>query len=136
MPSYEIVFWKRSLHKYVYTYAYIHIWRALFQNTIYNLGMCITNPFSFWNGAYRVLEKELFIYWLNLCNYISVRYIRIFVSMLQYWSLILSCIHSNTNNDCCLCVLSRLAMLHTLSLSHKGYIYRISLDDFVLKWNV
>ena len=40
----------------IHIYIYIYAWRALFQTIISKLGICITN--SFWNGAYRLLEKS------------------------------------------------------------------------------
>ena len=62
MPSSEIIFWKRTLHTYVHTYAYIHMWKALYQNTILEFGFGITNSFSgmalnrFWKRALHILE--------------------------------------------------------------------------------
>ena len=40
----EIMFWKRVLYKCLHIYAYILMWKALFQSIIYQLG--IANPFS------------------------------------------------------------------------------------------
>ena len=61
VPSLEIIFWKITIHKYVnvmYIYIYTYV-EALFQNTIYDLGIGIARPFCCcWNGAYRVLEKS------------------------------------------------------------------------------
>ena len=55
MPSSKVMFWKRALHKYIHTYPYILMWKTVFQNTIYELGIDIANPF-FFTGAYRILE--------------------------------------------------------------------------------
>ena len=46
MPSLEIMFWKRALHKYVPIYSYIHMWKALDQNTILERGISIASSFS------------------------------------------------------------------------------------------
>ena len=37
MPGSENMFWKWALHKYAHIYARMHMWKALFQNTIYEL---------------------------------------------------------------------------------------------------
>ena len=57
IKSSDIMFWKRDLHKNVHKYVYIHMRKALFEGTINEFGIGITNPF-FWIGAYRVLEKK------------------------------------------------------------------------------
>ena len=46
MPSSEIIFWKRILHKYVDIYAYTHMWKACYQNTTIGRGICIASSFS------------------------------------------------------------------------------------------
>ena len=47
MPSLEINFWKRTLHRYVHICIYnIHAWKALYQSTIFELGIGIASSFS------------------------------------------------------------------------------------------
>ena len=45
MPSSEIMFWNRALPKYVHRYTYILLWKALYQNTIFELGIDIASSF-------------------------------------------------------------------------------------------
>ena len=57
MLSSEIMFWKRTLHNHVHIDTYIHMWKALYQNTILELGIGIASSFSemvlnvFWKRA-------------------------------------------------------------------------------------
>ena len=44
MLSLEIMFWKRSLHKYVHIHVFIHIFKALFKQILIKLGICISSP--------------------------------------------------------------------------------------------
>ena len=37
MPSLEMMFWKRALHKYIHIYAYINMWKALLKRQFTNL---------------------------------------------------------------------------------------------------
>ena len=47
------------------------MWRALLQNLIFKLGICMINPFSFCNGTYHVLEKSssyASLWWKSIVN--------------------------------------------------------------------
>ena len=46
MPSLEIMFWQKALHKYVHISAHTHIWKALYQITTLELGFGIARSFS------------------------------------------------------------------------------------------
>ena len=46
MPSSKILFWKRAFHKYVHIYAYICMWKAHYQNTIFELDIGAASSFS------------------------------------------------------------------------------------------
>ena len=56
-PCLKIMFGKRALHKYVYVYTYTDMWKTLYQNTIFELGIGIAISFSgmaltaFWKRA-------------------------------------------------------------------------------------
>ena len=62
MPSFEIMFEKRALYKYVDIPVCMCIGRAFFQNRISKLAIGIANSFLFLfvfvNGVYRLLEKS------------------------------------------------------------------------------
>ena len=61
---FEIMFWKRALHKYAYIYIYIYvhafICERLFSKT-QSMNLALTWKAFFWNGLLH-LRKELFIY--------------------------------------------------------------------------
>ena len=61
MPSSEIMFCKRALHKYVHVYAYIHICKKLFAKTqSLNLALALQAHF-FLEWRLTRFGKELFI---------------------------------------------------------------------------
>ena len=68
MPSSEIMFSKRALHKYVHIYAYIHMRKALFENIIYELGSGIASPF-FYMALVAFWKRGLHIH-ICMCMYI------------------------------------------------------------------
>ena len=75
LPSSEIVFWKRTLPKYVHKYAYIDMWKALFQNINYELdtlspyfGMALN---AFWK---RALPIYIYIYIYIYMNFVLRRH--------------------------------------------------------------
>ena len=59
MPSSEIMFWKRALPKRA-AYIYMHMWKVLYQNTIFEVDIGITSSVS--GIALNAFWKELFIY--------------------------------------------------------------------------
>ena len=65
--------WQRALHKYVHICIYIHLWKALFQRTIYELGIDIPSHL-FWLDTYPVSEKSSsYIYtYINICIFTNV----------------------------------------------------------------
>ena len=92
-PSSDIVFRKRSFHKYVYKLE----WRVFFQN-IYNLGIGIANPFL-WNGACGVLEKSspyiyIYIYRQFVITWPSLIYVYIYKAI--QWKCVFMCSHTHT----------------------------------------
>ena len=60
MPSSEIMFWNRVLHKYVHIYAYIRMSKALYQNRIFEFSVAFQVHFLEWRLSH--LGKELFKY--------------------------------------------------------------------------
>ena len=80
MPSSEIMFWKRALHKCVQVYVYIPTVESLFQDIVLDLGTWHSKP-SFLNGAHRVLEKRSS--YAYACTYIFV-YITIYIYRYLY----------------------------------------------------
>ena len=68
MPSSEIMFRKRALHKYVHIYPLIHLWKGLYQNTIFELSIGIASSFSgmvlnvFWKIALHMFCVKLIRY--------------------------------------------------------------------------
>ena len=59
MLSSKIVFWKRTLHIFIYLYGYTYLWRAFIQTMISKLDIGIANSI-FGLALMAVLEKELF----------------------------------------------------------------------------
>ena len=60
MSGAEIMFWKRALHKYGHISATTPVWKALYQNTIFEHGIGIASSFSglvlnaFWKRALHI----------------------------------------------------------------------------------
>ena len=65
LPSLQVMSWKRAIHKYVHIYTYIYMWKALYQNPIFELGICIASSFSgmvlnaFWKRAPQICMAVL-----------------------------------------------------------------------------
>ena len=60
MPSSEVMFWKRALHKYVHVYTYIYILEKLFTKT-QSLNSALTLQTHFREWRFTRFGKELFI---------------------------------------------------------------------------
>ena len=88
LPSLEIIFWKRVLHKYEHIYIYIyiyiyytHMWKTLYQSTIFEIGIGIASSFSgmtlkaFWKRAPHIhIHTHIYIY-IYIYIYWSVKYL-------------------------------------------------------------
>ena len=76
MPTLEIMFWKRALHKYVHTYTHIYISEKLFTKIEWlNLAFALQAHFLEWHLMR--FGKELFIYtYINMKSFFSkTRYV-------------------------------------------------------------
>ena len=61
MTSFEIMFWKRALHKYIHIYAYIHTCEKLFTRVQpLNLALALQAQFLEWRLTR--FGEELFTY--------------------------------------------------------------------------
>ena len=75
--KFRFMFLKRALHKYQHTYGKMHIWKTIFPNPIYELGIGTARPFlgmaftAFWK---RALHIYIYIY---IYSYIFIIYIDI-----------------------------------------------------------
>ena len=109
MPISVIIFWTTALHICVQIYSYVYMWKALFPNIIYELGIDIANRFlslitliMYWGkqsssntqgGIYKHTSSRLYKNYVAATNVMKVKKIGIIAGFehmaLTFWDSVL-----------------------------------------------